>query len=886
MDRWFHVLLFVYPARFRARFGPAMRQAFLDGIARRRVDGHHFRAAWFVARASLDALVSGVAERIHARRHSRAHASTGESTWHVERRTFRSGLTSIAQDARLAIRVMRRQPIITLLSILTVAIGIGASTAIFSIVDGVLLRPLPYPRPADLVSVMETSGGLPSSVAYDNLVDWKQRVRTLAALTPLQSQSVNLTGVAEPDRLRGGFITSDFFAIVGVAPAFGRPLLVTDDRKGAAPVAVLDYEVWQRRFGGDRTIVGRSLSLNNTPIEVVGVMPQGFHFPFDDIEIWLPISQFTGGLSRDQRSIFAVGRLHPGTSIAEAQSELTGIAAQLEREHPMTNAGRGVRVEPFHAWLTSDIDQPLVVVFALVLVLLAIAAANVTSLQLGATLGRRSEVAVRVALGAGRRRIATQFLVEHTMLALAGGAIGIALATMLVPMAVREAPIQLFGLDRVRIDARVLTFACLTAIAAGLASGVAPAIHWSRRSSADSLRSSARTSGDRRLTRTRAGLVIAEVALSSILLVAGALLVRSYWRLLHAPVGFNGEQVLSLEYRLPRNKYPNPPEQAAFHEAVVQQARALPGARHAAAVRALPFSGNGGTVSYLTELGAPDSAARTAGLNTVTDDYFATLQIPVLAGRTFGPQDRTDTAAVVLVSRSLAELEWPSKNPIGQEIRFVGFNIKARVVGVVGDIRHAGLREEQARAVYVGNRQNPGIFMTLAVRFSMDPSTSFDALRRAVWTIDADQPVWKVRTLDSLVDRSIQLERFLIWVLGIFGVSALILAITGLSGVVAQTVQQRAKEIGVRVAVGATPSAAARLVVKSGLWMTGIGLLFGLPAAALAAGFMRTLLYQVGPIDFLTYGAVASVLVFVSIGACAWPAQKATKLEPARILRE
>ncbi len=335
----------------------------------------------------------------------------------------------------------------------------------------------------------------------------------------------------------------------------------------------------------------------------------------------------------------------------------TASLHNLEREHPRTNAGRGVRIEPFHAWLTSGIDQPLGVVFALVMVLLAIAAANVTSLQLGATLGRRSEVAVRGALGAGRRRIASQFLIEHTMLALAGAVVGVALSAALVPMVVREAretALLLFGLDRVRIDARVLGFAILTALAAGLASGVAPgdalvasidrrgaAVGVSRRTSNGSSR------------RMRAGLVIAEVALSSILLVAGALLMRSYWQLLHAPVGFNGEHVLSLEYRLPRNKYPTPIDQAAFHDEVLRQARTLPGAQHAAAVRALPFSGNSGTVSYLTDLAASDAAAQPAAVNTVTDDYFTTLQIPLLAGRPFGPQDRSDTAPVVIVSRSI-----------------------------------------------------------------------------------------------------------------------------------------------------------------------------------------------------------------------------------------
>lgn len=897
MRRWIDLLLLAYPDAFRARFGGAMRQAFLDGVSGRMKKGW-VNSAGFVIRASLDAIVNGLAERALERRRltPSAFARRASADRHALRlRALRFGgqarpkphvLSSLAPDVRRSIRLMRRQPVLTLLSILTVAIGVGASTAIFSLVDGVLLRPLPYPRAADLVAVSETFDGSPTTVAYANLADWKLRARTLDALTPIQAQSVNLTGVDEPDRLRGGFVTSDFFVIAGTAPAIGRPFSIDDDRPGAAPVAVLDYRTWKSRFGGDSTIVGRSLSLNNTSVVVVGVMPEGFRFPFDDIEVWLPILQFTGGLGRDQRSVMSVGRLRAGASRAEAQSELDAIAAQLAREHPDTNAGRGARVEPFHAWLTSGIDRPLALVFALVLVLLAVAAANVTSLQLGATLGRRSEVALRAALGAGRRRIASQFLIEHTMLALAGGLAGVALASALVPMAVREAPVQLFGLDRVRLDVRVLAFALVAALTAGLASGLAPALHWSRRNSADALRTSSRSTGDRRLTRTRAGLVAAEVALSSILLVAGALLARSYWQLLQAPVGFKGEGVLSLEYRLPRNKYPSPAAQAAFHDAVVREARALPGVVEAAAVRALPFSGNGSSVAYLTNPAAPDSSARMAGLNTVTERYFATLDIPVVAGRTFGPDDRADSVPVAVVSRSLAETDWPGQNPLGKEIRFVGAPIRPRVIGVVGDIRHSGLREEQGRAIYVVNRQNPGIFMTLAVRLAIDPAASHDALRRAVWRVDDDQPVWKVRTLDSLIDRSVQLERFLIGVLGIFGTSALMLAVTGLSGVLAQSVQQRAKEIGVRVAIGATPSEAARLVVRSGLWLTAAGLILGFPAAALTARFMQTLLYQVGAIDPLTYAAVAALLLVVSIGACAVPARRATKVDAATILRE
>lgn len=881
MDRWIDLLLRLYPPQFRARFGAAMRQAFVDRVRRSAESRGALQQAAFVGRASLDAIVNGLAERLYERRRlRRAIGDLGNPK--MKGRTP----AAVLHDTRLALRVMRRQPILTLLSMITIAIGIGAATAIFSLVDAALLRPLPYPRPSELVSVMETNGGVRSQVAYENLADWKRRVRTLTALTPLQAQSVNLTSVDEPDRLRGGFVTSDFFVVVATPPALGRLFTAADDREGARPVAILTHQLWQRRFGGDRGILGRSLTLNNVPVTVVGIMPDGFRFPFDDVEVWLPIALFTGGLSRDQHSLFAVGRLQPGTSISDAQAELTSIAAQIEREHPKSNAGRGIAIEPLHKWITAGIDRPLVVVLALVIVLLSIAAANVTSLQLGATLGRRAEVAVRAALGASRPRIASQFLIEHAMLALAGGGLGVLLAAAIIPVAVREAPFQLFGLDRIGLDARVLTFAFVAAIASGLASGVVPALHWSRRDSADSLRASARTTGERRLSRVRAGLVIAEVALSCVLLVAGALLLRSYSHLLAAPVGFTGANVLTLEYRIPRNKYPTPAGQAQFHEAVVRQAASIPGVQHAAAVRALPFSGNGGTAMYLVEPAASESTARPAGFNTVTDDYFATLGIPVLAGRSFDAQDRADRPLVVVVSRSLAESEWPGRSPIGQELRFVGFAGQPRVVGVVGDVRHSGLREEQARAIYAVNRQNPAIFMTLAVRTAVDPSSLHDALRRAVWQVDSDQPVWKLRTLGSLVDRSTELERFLIGVLGIFGVSALVLAVTGLSGVVAQSVQQRAREIGIRLAVGATPSAAGRLVVRSGLWMTILGLAVGLPLAAMTARFMRTLLYQVGTVDPVTYSAVTVLLVAVSISACVVPARRASKLDPARVLRE
>ncbi len=855
--RWlFRCALALYPATFRSRFGAAMAQAFDDRPS---------------LRAIANTAANGLAERWSLPRRRPADERSG------------AGIGTIGQDVAYAWRVIRRRPTLSATAVLTLAIGTGASTAIFSLVDAALLRPLPFDRPGELVNVSQTFNGAITQVSYENLADWKRESRTLAAITPMQAQSVNLTGVAEPDRLRGGFITSDFFAITRVAPSIGRPFNAADDVRGAPAVGVLDHAVWQARFGGDRAMVGRTITLNNTPVTIVGVMPEGFQFPFDDIEVWLPIWQFTGGLARGDRSLVAVGRLAAGVELGRAQSELSAIAAQLAETYPDQNRGRGVQLQPYQQWLTSGIGFPLGLVFGLVLLLLVVAASNVTSLQLGASLERRAELGVRVALGASRPRLARQLLVEHGVLALIGGAAGVGLAAVLVPRAVSAAPLQIFGLDRVQVDWRVLLFAFAVTVIAGLASGLVPALHWTSRDAAG--RASARVTPDRRVARLRSALVVAQVALAAVLLVASGLIVRSYSALLHVDAGFDADRVLTLEYRLPRNKYATPDAQTAFHDDVVRQVSGVPGVVTAAVARALPFSGNGATVGTLTDPAAPDSAARQTSLNTVSEGYFAAMRIPILAGRVFSDTDLATSDRVVVVSRSFAEQAWPGETAVGREVRFAGMPIKTRVIGVVGDVRHTGLDDGNVRAVYASNRQNPGIFMTLIARTSGDPLALDKAVRRAIWAIDADQPMWKVRTLGSLVDRSLDLERFLIGVLGLFGVSALLLAGVGLSGVVAQSVGQRTREIGVRLALGATPSAAARLIVSSGLSVTGLGLAVGLPLALLVSRLMGSILRGDGSSSVAIWLVVALALGLTSFLACVVPARRAAAIDPARTLR-
>jgi putative ABC transport system permease protein len=873
----FRLALTCFPSGFRSRFGPAMAQAFQDRVRAHRAAHGTVRAYVFGLRAVVNTAANGLAERWT--RQTRQPAAHDDAP-------SRSGAGALGQDIRYAARLIRRRPAFAAAAVLTLAIGTGGSAAIFSLVDAALLRPLPFDEPGQLVNISQTQNGRPTQVSFENLVDLKKESRLMAAITPIQAQSVNLTGVPEPDRLRGGFVTSDFFAVTRVAPAIGRPLSESDDRPGAPAVGVLDYAVWQTRFGGDRGVVGRTITLNNAPVAVIGVMPEGFRFPFDAIEVWLPIRMFTGGLTRGERSLYAVGRLGPGVPAARANAELAAIAGTLAEAYPVANAGRGIAIQPYQRWLTSGIDLPLGLVFGLVLVLLLIAVSNVTSLQLGASLERRSELAMRSALGASRGRIVRQLLVEHGAIALAGGALGVGLAGVIVPWAAAAAPTQLFGLDRAQVDWRVAAFAFAVTAAAGLASGLVPALHWTSRRGNDQLRAVTRVTAERRVTRLRSGLVAAQVALAAVLLAASGLIVRSYAGLLRVDPGFTADRVLTLEYRLPRNKYPSPEAQAAFHDEVVRRVGALPGVETAGVARALPFSGNGSQVTAVTDPSASDSDGRIASMNTVSETYFAAMNIPVLAGRTFTAADQAGTDPVLVVSRAFAEAAWPGHSPLGRAVRFAGMPLRPRVIGVVGDVRHSGLDDGLTRAVYASNRQNPGIFMTLVARTSGDPMALAPTIRRAIWSIDADQPVWKVRTLGSLVDRSLDLERFLIGVMGLFGVSSLVLAVVGLGGVVTQLVGQRSKEIGVRVALGATPSAAGRLVVSVGLVVTAIGLAAGLPLAALVARSMSAILRGTSPADMLVWIMVPLVLGAAAIVACVIPARRAASLDPARILRE
>ena len=866
----------IYPPAFRDRFGDAMARAFRDALDDRRAARGAVAAAAFGASALLNHLGSGIAERRFERRRRRAarHGSGAAGRW----------LPGLGQDVRLSVRMMRRQRTVTLLSVLTLGVGLGAATTVFSLVDASLLRPLALPDPDRLVAVFETSAGTPSQISYENLRDWARQTRAFSALTGMRAQSVNLTGLDTPERVRGGFVTHELFTVAGVRPSLGRPLRAEDDLANAPPAVVINHPVWRRYFGGRQDVLGRAVQLNNIPFTVVGVMPPGFAFPFDAAEVWMPARLMPAATARSARTLIGFGRLRPGASLEEARADLAAVAAALAIEFPEANAGRGAAIEPLQEWLTAGVHDQLLLLFGLVVVLLAAAAANVTGLQVAAASARRGEIAIRTALGAGRRRVARQILTEHLLLAAVGGLAGIALAWVLVPVAAASAPADIVGLHRAGIDGRVAAFAAALTIATGLASALVPVWHWAGQKPAGLLAGAGRTVGDRSLRRVHAGLVCAQVAVAAVLLTTGGLLLQSYAALTRINPGFDAAGLHTLEYRLPANKY-GPAAQVQFHSEVVHRVAALSGVRGAALVRALPFSGNGDVTAFRTDRTPANAVPATAELNTVTDDYFRLLNIPLLHGRTFDSRDSATAPIAVVVSRSLAAREWPNDSPIGRILMPVGTEIRAQVIGVVDDVRHRDLRDDELATCYVRQVQNPGIFMTLVAKVDGDPAVIAPAIRRAVWAVDPDQPVWKERSLASLVDRSLQGDRFLSSVLVVFAAAGLLLVAAGVYGVVSQSVARRSREIGVRLALGASRGAVLYGVLRSALTLTASGAAAGLAWSVWLHRLMQSWLYGVSPLDPLPYVAAVVVLLLLSMAACYGPARKAAATETATVLR-
>jgi predicted permease len=799
-------------------------------------------------------------------------------------------MQTLRQDLSYGIRMLAKKPLFSIIAVITLALGIGANTAIFSVVNAVLLRALPYHNSDRLIALSTiSSGGDRDGLSVPEFQDYQAQMRSLEDLTGFQSQSVNLTGGERPDRVRGAFVTANFFKVFNLPPLIGRTFAEGEDRQGGEKLAVVNEKMWQERLNGDPNLASRKLILNGEPYSVIGVVPASFKQPFDpDVEVWMPVANYPGNTGkREWRLLFGMGHLKPGIPLSQAQAEAETIASQLAQTYPKENAGRGARTDFLRELLVRGVRPMLGVLFAAVGVILLIACANLANLLLARGLARQKEIAVRAALGASRWRLIRQLLTESTVIGLLGGVGGLLLAHWGL-YGLLKLPQNFVNTTEATLDTRVLLFAFAISILTGWIFGLLPALQLVKPELQSFLKEGARGSGEgSKWNRLRGAFVVVQVALSLVLLVSSGLLIRSFDKLLRVDVGFKTERLLTLEYRLPRTKYKDAATQWNFHHQAVERLQEVPGVQSASLVRGLPFSGNGGTAAITL----PDREPPPKGMepevmfNTATPNYFETIGIPLLKGRVFGNEDQANTPAVVVINQTMAQRFWPNQDPLGKQIKSVEDGSTATIIGVVGDAKHYWLEEEQKPQMYDAYSQDPGLFATVVIRTSVEPLGLTEPVRQAIWKVDADQPMWKIRTVEFLVNRSTADRKFLMGLMGIFAALALVLTIIGLYGVISYLVNQRTQEIGIRMALGAQMGDIMRMVLKQGMVLVLTGVALGLAAAWLLTRLMSRLLYQVSATDPATFASISLLLITVALLACYIPARRATKVDPLTALR-
>lgn len=799
-------------------------------------------------------------------------------------------METLRLDLRYAVRTLVKKPMFTLVAVATLALAIGANTAIFSVVNAVLLRSLPYHKPDQLIALSTLSGaGDRDGMSAPEAEDFRAQMSSLEDLTFFQTQSVNVTGGERPDRVRGAFVSANYFQVFNLNPIIGRTFVDGEDRQGGPKLVVVNEKTWRERLNSDSNLANKTLVLNGEPYTVIGVVPANFKHPFDpDVELWMPVANFPGNTNeRTGRFLMVMGHLKPGITPAAATAEAATVANRLAAAYPKENTGRSARVENFRELVVRDVRPMLWLLFAAVGIILLIGCANLANLLLARGLDRHREIAVRAALGARRWRLIRQLLTETTLISLLGGALGILVGYWGL-YGLIKLPQNFVNTQDANLDLRVLLFGLGISVVTGWLFGLAPALQFARTDVQSLLKDGGRSSGEgARWNRLRSGFVIAQVALSMVLLVGAGLLIRSFDKLLRVNVGFKPEQLLSLEYRLPRAKYKEVAAQAAFHQQVMDRIREVPGVKSVALVRGLPFSGNGGT----TAITFPDRELPPKGhepevmFNSATPNYFETMGIPFLKGRLFDDHDQPKTLPVVLINQTMANKFWPNQDPIGKQIKTVTDGTVATVIGVVGDAKHYWLEEDQQPQMYGSYSQQPGYFATVVIRTSVEPLSLSEQVRRALWKVDADQPMWKIRTVEFLVTRSVADRKFLLALMGLFASLALILTIIGLYGVISYLVKQRTQEIGIRLALGAQVRDILRMVLKQGMFLVLTGVALGLATAWLSTRLITRLLYQVSATDPLTFAVIAAFLIVVALLACYIPARRATKVDPLVALR-
>jgi putative ABC transport system permease protein len=802
-------------------------------------------------------------------------------------------MDQLRQDLLYALRRLRRAPGFTFVATATLALGIGANSAIFSVVHSVLLKPLPFAEPDRLVWVGHLWQGKPAVASPRNFLDVEAQSRSFAAMAAYDTSGVTLTSGGAPERIEGAEVSAPFFDVLGVQPVHGRAFRTGENEPAASRVAILGHGLWTRRFGADPGIVGRTVQLNREPYEVVGIAPAGFSHP-EGAELWMPLeydARFRGN-SRGAWYLEVIARLRPGVAVETARQEVATIAARLAAQYPDHNQGVGGTVIGLHEATVGDIRLPLLVLLGAVGLVLLIACVNVANLLLSRAAARENELAVRTALGAGRSRLLRQLLTESVLLATLGGAAGTLLAGLSLDALLGLQPEGVPRLADVRIDRAVVGFALLLSLATGLLFGAFPALHAMRRATAQSLREGARGLLGHRGGGMRNGLVVGQMALAMMLLAGAGLLIRSFSQLRRVDPGFATDNGLTFRIALPENTY-DEPRRAAFFDDLVARLAALPGVRSVGGVTGLPLSGTRFSLSFTVEgwPEVPPAQQPSLEVRVATPEYFRTMGIPVKRGRAFGAADRTGSTQVVVLSETAVKRYFPSENPLGKRIT-IGWGrgegkpkAGGEVVGIVGDVKEQGLGTPTLPEIYVPHAQLPTQMLDLVVRTAVDPRSLAAPARAAVQALDPELPVARLRTLDDVVARSISEPRFYVLLLAAFAGVALVLAALGIFGVMSYAVVERSREIGIRLALGARPADVLDSVLRRALLLVLAGVAAGLCGALALSRTMAHLLFNLSPTDPRTLVETAALLVVVALAASYLPARRATRVDPLIALR-
>jgi predicted permease len=804
------------------------------------------------------------------------------------------------RDIKYGTRMLLKSPVFTVVAILALALGIGANSAIFSVVNAVLLRPLPFQNPQQLITVLSRDEGdnsVSSALSFLNIADLRDQTQTFSHVAAYSNTSSFLIGGDEPDRLRGAIVTADVFPLLGVNPAIGRTFTRDEDKQGGPNVIVLSHQLWQRRFGADLKIVGQEIKLSSGSFTVLGVMPERFQFPVQEnkAEFWMPLMSSVEQATLESRGsvwLQVVARLKPGVSIQQAQAESNTIARRLSAQYPETNTEVGYALKSLHENLVGDVRPALFVMLGAVGFVLLISCANVANLLLARASGRQKEVAIRTALGASRMRVIRQLLTESMLLSLVGGTLGLLLALWGVDLLVAASPADIPRVSEIGLDVRVLIFTAAITLLTGAVFGLAPALQASKTDLTESLKEGGgrgSTEGLRR-NRVRSALIVSEVALSLVLLVGAGLMIQSFWRLMNVSPGFDSDKLMTADVVMRRSKYGEGVQRAAAYQDALQRVAAVPGVQAAAAIYPLPLGGSFEAYTFSIEGRPPAAPGQTpaADYRLVSPDYFRTMGIQLLKGRFFTDSDHKDAPHVMIINESFARKHFANEEAVGKRITASdGDDTPPReIIGVVADVRHAGLDAEAGAEYYVSYLQTPPPSrLTIVARTSGDPASLAGTLRGAIRQSDQEMPVYNLRTMDQLLAQSVARRRFNMTLLGTFALVALVLASIGIYGVMSYSVTQRTHEIGIRLALGAQTSDVLKLIVRQGMLLVSIGVGLGLMIALLVTRVMDSLLYGVSATDPLTFGAITLLLAAVAFLACYLPARRATRVDPMIALR-